>query len=1137
MNNIYLTPNWSSPAFVTSEISGSFSFVSITGPIFQFTSNNSINPFTPGDTLIIYQGGTGSFSTGKVSGIVGTTPPYTVSVTIWDGAATTAPIDSIRLSQYSAGDYMLDGAIEWLLNFSIFDIKEMKRTSTFSKTIDIPFTQNNNKIFTQLYNVNTTGGFNPKQKSGCVVTDGGILVTSGYLQLISIDTYQKLYKCIYYGETANFVDDISDYLILGNDDFTKDLNFNELIHNKYKDVVVDSWNNLKQYVYGPIQSDTQQHTKGELEGDNGVGLNWRFLNLKMRVKYIFYKIFAKWGYTIDSTFLTSDLFNSVVTLASTDKPFGEPVIKYNTTTSVILGTPQFGLDWTYTSLPLATQVVDPFGSHYNTTTHRFTLPYRDRFSVSVGVNFNSIVFAGYASSLSGLGLGRMQIFYKIYRKGVQIAFQPVGPQVWETGKLVSGSGWIIDPIKRLELASTEIIFDFQENDQIEFFIGYNNLSVLGQGTIYSTKGTGTFTIFTDTLDFISINTDRYSTNPISSFTGVKQYDIIADVVKMFNLYIMPDKLNPRKLIMEPRDEFYRGGNVVSNLVYDRETVNISYLNEQCAKEYKFTYTGDEDFGNKSYTEAYNGRVYGDAIVNLDNDFLTNTKEVKVSSSPTFFTPVSGNIVMPNITGTETFNKRYYFYNGLQNYLTTDGTFSSVRSLKYSIPANATQSTNASIFTQSTFPSFSNYSIYNSEAGQSVLFASANTAKKENSLYYTYYENEIETYADPSSHILTIDVFLNTQILNSFTFRDRFYFEVNGNPHYYTLISITNYDPQTPGMYEMKFLSYFDFRSKKPKRKKFAATQSIPKGNIGGWDSALPLLDKLPNPETLKIGRGSSIGGEVSGVLSVGEGNVLAGDNINVIINGNNILLEEGVSNILANTSDALFTASNIAAFGKDGNKTYSVADTFNFDTFIPVISNANTATIPTPVAGMQVFDVDNIMKYYNGTSWTYSVASSGSTASVARVLHDHYTDAGNFSTTLTDVYLDIIAANTLANNGDKIECEYGGVYVSSATATRQIQLSFAGTSIFNTGNLTLSLSSAWSMYALIIRVSSTVIRYNVSFATEGAALSAYTSVGELTGLTLSNSNNLKLILYSDGVGAASNDIVAKLGCVKFTPKA
>lgn len=156
---------------------------------------------------------------------------------------------------------------------------------------------------------------------------------------------------------------------------------------------------------------------------------------------------------------------------------------------------------------------------------------------------------------------------------------------------------------------------------------------------------------------------------------------------------------------------------------------------------------------------------------------------------------------------------------------------------------------------------------------------------------------------------------------------------------------------------------------------------------------------------------------------------------------------------------------------------------------------------------------------------------------IAKPLFDHFASVGNVGTGEDDLYSDTTAAGQLATNGDKLEAEYGGTFVSSATATREIKAYFGGTMIFDTGALSLSLSAAWTAYVSIIRVSSTVIRYMVSFTTEGAALAAYTAVGEVTGLTLSGTNILKITGEAAGVGAATNDIVAMMGTISYVPAA
>jgi hypothetical protein len=163
-----------------------------------------------------------------------------------------------------------------------------------------------------------------------------------------------------------------------------------------------------------------------------------------------------------------------------------------------------------------------------------------------------------------------------------------------------------------------------------------------------------------------------------------------------------------------------------------------------------------------------------------------------------------------------------------------------------------------------------------------------------------------------------------------------------------------------------------------------------------------------------------------------------------------------------------------------------------------------------------------------------STPSLGVTAAYRRKsLFDHFANVGNVGTGEDDLISDTIVAGQLANNGEKLEAQYAGSFVSSATATRQIRAYFGGTLIFDTGALTLSLSSAWDIYLTVIRVSASVVRCSVSLTTQGAALSAYTACTEVTGLTLSNTQVLKVTGEAAGVGAATNDIVAKMSFVEW----
>lgn len=179
-------------------------------------------------------------------------------------------------------------------------------------------------------------------------------------------------------------------------------------------------------------------------------------------------------------------------------------------------------------------------------------------------------------------------------------------------------------------------------------------------------------------------------------------------------------------------------------------------------------------------------------------------------------------------------------------------------------------------------------------------------------------------------------------------------------------------------------------------------------------------------------------------------------------------------------------------------------------------------------------DAGNTVTALNASDFLTAIGGASGAGATA-TLFNHSASEGNVTTGETDVYSDTIAAAQLTATGQKLLAEYGGVYVSSGTATRQIKAKFAGTIVFDTGALTLSLSAAWYMGLTLMRTGTSTARVIVNFTTEGAALAAYTAQTDLTGLDFTATNILKLTAQAAGIGAASNDVVAKLGYVEYKP--
>lgn len=151
----------------------------------------------------------------------------------------------------------------------------------------------------------------------------------------------------------------------------------------------------------------------------------------------------------------------------------------------------------------------------------------------------------------------------------------------------------------------------------------------------------------------------------------------------------------------------------------------------------------------------------------------------------------------------------------------------------------------------------------------------------------------------------------------------------------------------------------------------------------------------------------------------------------------------------------------------------------------------------------------------------------------------------NISTTHTDGTFDdlqsvTIAAGQLASNGDRILARWAGVPVLHATATRQVRAVFGGTTVADTTAYATTAGGVYVWDLEIVRVSSSVVRVSLNgnnpaytaFSFLPFAGGAYT---EVTGLTLANTQVLKITAAATGAGAASGDITGRSLNVTYFP--
>jgi hypothetical protein len=118
--------------------------------------------------------------------------------------------------------------------------------------------------------------------------------------------------------------------------------------------------------------------------------------------------------------------------------------------------------------------------------------------------------------------------------------------------------------------------------------------------------------------------------------SLKQRDFLKSIISMYNLYVTQDRLRTNVLEIIPYNEFYRTFKDQaldwSDKLDQSKEISITPLSELSAKEYRLTFDDDADYWSTSYKTKFN-QAYGESRTIIDNDFILDTKTVKVVFSP------------------------------------------------------------------------------------------------------------------------------------------------------------------------------------------------------------------------------------------------------------------------------------------------------------------------------------------------------------------------------------------------------------------------------------------------------------------------------------------------------------------------
>lgn len=641
----------------------------------------------------------------------------------------------------SSGVIDLIGDIPLSLNYSIADIREPdKRNASYSKTLKLAGSPNNNKILGHIFEIDIYSSFNPTIKTPAQLVVDSMPVMNGYLQLMNIvrDKNKIEYEAVIVSNVGNIFTDIGERLL-------SDLDFSSNNHTYSSANQISSWSASvgTGYVYPFIDY-------GYNNGQKWLGTH---LMPAIYAKDYIDKIFTQAGYTYTSPFFNSNYFKRLII------PYTGGVLKYTDeqiAERLFSAYPSGGqtISTTLTKLTIDNETNDP-SNQFNTSTYRFTVANNGTYKFT-----GSLVY-----SFGGGGGARNQTDLVIIKNQGQSSRAVIG----RTG-LVTASG---AGTYTISITSSPVYL--VAGDYIEFFAQ----SLLSTITISSSS------VFSNEVVNNGLRGGETVIMNNAIPRNIKQKDFLKSIINMHNLYVDIDPVNPKNVIIEPRNEFYSSGTIkdwTSKLDISRplEIKPIANIN---TKKYKYTYKADKDHYNDLYTKHYLD-VYGTRNIDLNNDFITGETRNEVIFSPTplvdnnntgtLISSMASTLLGSTTNTIEERNIRILYYGGLKD-------------------TNSKMTYNGSTITQ--FPYAGHLDDYTTPTRdlcfgvpKEVYFKT--TKYTTNNLYNMYYKKYLDEITDKDSKMVTGYFYLTPVDILQLDFRCTYI--VQG--HALRLNSINDYDP-------------------------------------------------------------------------------------------------------------------------------------------------------------------------------------------------------------------------------------------------------------------------------------------------------------------------------------------------------
>lgn len=552
--------------------------------------------------------------------------------------------------------------ISSLLTFAIDDIKDFaSRQTTFSKTVVLPGTANNNRIFGSIFDTgisnnydptlsNTGFNFNPSVSAKCIIFQDFLQTFKGTLRLIEIDIdlHRFEYQVALNGNLTGLNVALSSSLL-------EDLDFSAYDQQYTIANIVASWDNpggsgvfyphidygtfsidkhswkyqtfkpalyVKEYIdkmFAATGDSSVAVIAGKLAGDAASAAALAAGGTSVAAKAAYDAAYAA-AFAASAAASAAGVFRYQCDLFNTTR-FKNLIVPHNqkalqALNSLLLTCAVTAPKTVLTSAGTATTLLNwdtAVGSIFTITGPTSTFQYNGTtalatFAFDMGGHRHSLLSNFVLQVLvNGTPLSAVTLILACNHSSFNV------PWVWHpTFSLAINAGDIIQFRFTADSAATDTDYILEMD-----------------------SATLTINTSSDVLTPVLLN-DRVQMNTTIP-KNVRQVDFLLSIVQLFNLYVYEDQFDDRLIHITPFIDFYSLS--TTNAVdwtykLDRkEVIKVKPMSELNSRLYNFNYNDDSDYYNDLYKKRYN-QGYGSLIFDSLFEFATQTNTIKLAFAST-----------------------------------------------------------------------------------------------------------------------------------------------------------------------------------------------------------------------------------------------------------------------------------------------------------------------------------------------------------------------------------------------------------------------------------------------------------------------------------------------------------------------